>query len=418
VRDLRGSLAVVNHRSFRLLWLGQTASAIGDQVVIVALALFITNRTGSATDLGVVLAAGSLPMMTLLLFGGVWADRLPRHRIMIVCDVARAALHTLLAVLILTGEVEIWQIVLLEAAFGAARAFFQPAYTGLIPQTVPEDGIQQARALTQASESIATLVGPALATVLVLGVGAGEAFLFDAATFVLSAVLLAGVHPRARGAERVASTVLHELRAGWREVASRPWVWATISAFSGMVLFVYAPWYTLVPGISRDVYGSSGVFGLLESIAGAGAVIAAAVGVVWRPRRPLVIGLLLVELWPATCIAAALAAPLALVLALSFASGVGFGLMLIVWEVALAEHIPPGALSRVSAYDWMGSMALMPLGFALAGPLAASFGAREVLGAGGVVGLVLVALALLPRTTRTLGHPVLESAPSAEQLAG
>jgi MFS family permease len=409
---------VVRHRSFRLLWLGQTASAIGDQVVIVALALFITNRTGSATDLGVVLAAGSLPMIALLLFGGVWADRLPRHRIMIACDVARAALHTTLAVLILTGEVEIWQIIVLEAAFGAARAFFQPAYTGLIPQTVPEDGIQQARALTQASESIATLVGPALATVLVLGVGAGEAFLFDAATFVLSAVLLAGVHPRARGVERVASTVLHELRAGWREVASRPWVWATISAFSGLVLVVYAPWYTLVPGISRDVYGSSGVFGALESIAGAGAVIAAGVGVVWRPRRPLVVGLLLIELWPVTCIAAALAAPLALVLALSFASGVGFGLMLIVWEVALAEHIPPGALSRVSAYDWMGSMALMPLGFALAGPLAASFGARAVLGAGGVVGLVLVALALLPRTTRALGHPVLETAPSAEQLAG
>jgi MFS family permease len=417
VGQLRGGAVVLRHRSFRLLFLGQSASAVGDQVVIVALALFITNRTRSATDLGVVLAAGSLPMMTLLLFGGVWADRLPRHRIMIVCDLVRAALHTVLAVLILTDTVEVWQIVVIEAAFGAARAFFQPAYTGLVPQTVPEDGIQQARALTQASESLATLVGPALATVLVLGVGAGAAFVFDAGTFVLSAVLLAGVHPRARGAEQVASTVLHELRAGWREVASRPWVWATIAAFSGLVLVVYTPWYALVPGISRDLYGGSGVFGALEAIAGAGAVIAAAVGVAWRPRRPLVVGLLLMELWPLTCVAAALAAPLAIVLALSFASGFGFGLMLIVWEVALAEHIPPGALSRVSAYDWMGSMALMPLGFVLAGPLAASFGAREVLGAGGVIGLVLVALALLPRTTRTLGRPVQARAGSAEQLA-
>jgi MFS family permease len=408
---------VLHHRSFRLLFLGQSASAIGDQVVIVALALFITNRTGSATDLGLVLAAGSLPMITLLLFGGVWADRLPRHRIMIVCDLARAALHTVLAVLILTNTVEIWQIVLIEAAFGAARAFFQPAYTGLIPQTVPEEGIQQARALTQASESLATMIGPALAAALVLGVGAGEAFVFDAGTFVISAVLLAGVHPRARGAERVASTVMHELRGGWREVASRPWVWATICAFTGLVLFAYTPWYALVPGISRDVYGGSGVFGALEAIAGAGAVVAAAVGVAWRPRRPLVVGLVLMQLWPLTCLAVALAAPLAVVLALSAGSGFGFGLMLIVWEVALAEHIPPSALSRVSAYDWMGSMALMPLGFVLAGPLAASFGAPEVLGAGGAVSLVIVAAALLPRTTRALGHSTPAPAASAEQLA-
>lgn len=409
---------VLHHRDFRLLFLGQSASAIGDQVVIVALALFITRSTGSATDLGIVLAAGSLPMMALLLFGGVWADRLPRQRIMIVCDLVRATLHTTLALLILTGGVRIWQMAVLEAAFGAARAFFQPAYTGLIPQTVSEDQIQQARALTTTSESVAVMVGPALATALVLGVGAGEAFLFDAATFVLSAALLMGVHPRRRGAARHPASMLHELRAGWREVISRPWVWATIAAFSGVVLFVYAPWYTLVPSVARDVYGGTGVFGALESISGAGAVLAGLVGVVWRPAKPLLLGLLLVELWPATSIAAALAAPLALVLALSFAAGYGFGLMLIVWEVALAEHIPPSALSRVSAYDWMGSMALMPLGFVIAGPLAASFGAREVLAAGAVIGLVVVALALLPRSTRSLGHAVAGTAGSAEQLAG
>jgi len=415
---LRGGLRVLRHRDFRLLFLGQSASIIGDQVVYVALALFITRRSGSPTDLGIVLAAGSLPMMALMLFGGVWADRLPRHRIMIVCDLARAALHFTLAALILAGSVQIWQIALVEAAFGAARAFFQPAYTGLLPQTVPEDGIHPARALTQAIDSVALLIGPALATVLVLGVGAGEAFLFDAGTFVLSAALLAFVHPRPRGAPRQQETVLHEMRAGWGEVVTRPWVLATIAAFTGLMLFVYTPWYTLAPSIARDVYGSAGVFGLFESIAGAGAIIASAVGLAWRPRRPLLVGLLLVATWPITSIAAALAAPLWLVLALAFVSGFGFGLLLIVWEVALAEHIPPNALSRVSAYDWMGSLALAPLGFLLAGPLAAAFGAREVLAAGGVVGLVLLGLALLPRSTRTLGHPSRAAAASAEQLAG
>src|SRR5690242_17445682 len=125
-------LGVLRHRSFRYLFLGQAASAVGDRVVVVALALFITQRTGSATDLGLVLGAQTLPLVALLLFGGVWADRLPRHRIMIVTDLSRAALHAAVAILIFSGAVRIWQIVAIEALFGAAQAFFQPAYSGLL----------------------------------------------------------------------------------------------------------------------------------------------------------------------------------------------------------------------------------------------------------------------------------------------
>jgi MFS family permease len=130
---------------FRRLFLGQAASAIGDRVVVVALALYLTRRGDPPSTLGIVLAAQSLPLVALLLFGGVWADRLPRHRIMILTDVTRALLHALLAVLILTDAVRVWEIVVIEAAFGAAQAFFQPAYTGLVPQTVPESMIQSAR---------------------------------------------------------------------------------------------------------------------------------------------------------------------------------------------------------------------------------------------------------------------------------
>jgi MFS family permease len=234
---MRLSLRVLRHRDFRFLFLGQSASAIGDQVVIVALALYITQRTGSATDLGLVLAAQSVPLIVLLLFGGVWADRLPRHRIMVVADLARFALHGVLAGLILTGGASVAQMVVIEVLFGAARAFFQPAYTGLLPQTIPEELLQDARALSAVSENVAILVGPALGTALVLTVGAGVAFALDAATFLLSAVLLTRITPRVRAAERTgrggdATTVWHELRDGWREVRSRPWVWATIMAFA------------------------------------------------------------------------------------------------------------------------------------------------------------------------------------------
>src|SRR5436190_4663663 len=171
-------LRVLRHPDFRFLFLGQSASAVGDQVVVVALALYITQGTGSPGDLGLVLAAQALPLVALILFGGVWADRLARHRIMIVCDLARALLHGVLALLILTGGASVAEMVIIEALFGAARAFFQPAYTGLIPQTIPEHLNQDARALSETTFNVAILVGPVLGTALVLGLGAGEAFIF------------------------------------------------------------------------------------------------------------------------------------------------------------------------------------------------------------------------------------------------
>jgi MFS family permease len=406
-------LRVLRHPNFRFLFLGQAASAVGDGVVLVAIALYVTQSTGSATDLGLVLGAQALPLVTLLLLGGVWADRLPRQRIMIATDLVRAALHALLAVLIFSGTVAIWQLVVIEACYGAAQAFFQPAYSGLVPQTVPEELILDARGLTEWMANLASLLGPALATALVLGVGAGEAFAFDAATFMLSAVLLAHVHPRRRGRPAAAESLPRALREGWREVRKRAWVWVTIAMFCGVVLCLYAQWFALAPGIAREQYGGAGVFGVVETIAGLGAVCGAVASLRWRPSRPLATGLALTLAWPLQCLVFALGAPLAIVIPCGFAAGWGFSLMMIWWETALAQHIPPHLLSRVSSYDWMGSLALLPVGYLLAGPLAGAFGASTVLELGSVVALVLIALSLVPRSTRELA-----GAPGPEQARG
>ena len=404
---------VLRHRDFRFLFLGQSASAVGDQVVIVALALYITQLTGSPTDLGLVLAAQSLPLIGLVLFGGVWADRLPRHRIMTAADYARALLHGVLAASIVLGGATVPEMIVIEALFGAARAFFQPAYSGLLPQTIPDAEVQQARALSSITENLAILIGPALGALMVLTIGAGAAFALDAATFLLSAELLRHIRPRARGAAPEArESVIADLRAGWREVRSRTWVWATIAAFTVAVLCAYAQWYALAPVVSRDIYGSAGVFGLLESVAGGGAVVGALLGMRWRPRRPMVVGLLLTLMWPLQTLAFAVAAPLAAVVVLAFGAGLGFTLFEVWWATALVRHIPPQALSRVSAYDWMGSLALLPLGFAIAGPLAAALGARVVLAVGAGAALVVLTLALVPRSTRQLSD-----LGSAEELA-
>jgi MFS family permease len=399
---MRTYLRVLRNPSFRRLFLGQAASAVGDGVVLVAIALYVTETTRSASALGIVLCAQTVPLVALLLFGGVWADRLPRHRIMIVADLVRAALHAVLAVAILTGRVGVWELVAIEAPFGAARAFFQPAYSGLIPQTVSEEEIADARGLTEWMANLASLIGPALATVLVLGVGAGEAFAFDSATFLLSALALVRVRPRARGVTVRAESMLHELREGWREVRARTWVWVTISVFTGSLLCMFAQWYALAPRVARSVYGSAGVFGLLETVMGLGAVCGALASVHWHPARPLATGLAMTLIWPVQLAAFALGAPLALVGVCAFGTGWSFSLLMIWWETALAQHIPPRLLSRVSAYDWMGSLALLPVGYLIAGPAAHAIGARTVLEAGSAVGFVLLALALAPTATRRL----------------
>ena len=235
--------------------------------------------------------------------------------------------------------------------------------------------------------------------------GAWEAFAFDAATFVVSALLLAGVRPRKRGDEEPPQRLRTELRTGWVEVRSRAGVWVTIAGFAVSVMCVYAPWYALAPLIARDQYGSAGVFGLLESIAGVGAVIGAVLAIRWRPARPLRAGLLMILAWPIQDGMFALGAPIESVAVLAFATGFGFSLMAIWWETALVRHIPANLLSRVSSYDWMGSLALLPLGYAIAGPLANALGAQRVLLVGSGIGLLMLGATLVPRSTRELTDP-------------
>ena len=244
-------LAVLRHRDFRLLWFAQSSSVIGDSIVTVALALFVIDLTGSATDLGLVLAAHALPLVGFMLIGGVWADRLPRHRVMIVTDLARFTLHALLAVLIIAGELRIWQLVVIEMLFGTAEAFFRPAATGLLPQTVPEAEIQEANAVTTTFNNIAEFIGPALATALVLGVGAGAAFAVDAATLPdqrrvpLAACARGGAGPLRprRGEQRCGARCGRASRRSALEPGCGP-RWSTFC----VALFVaLAPWASWVP---------------------------------------------------------------------------------------------------------------------------------------------------------------------------
>ncbi len=395
-------LSALRSRNFRLLWLSQSASVIGDALVIVAIGLYVTRLTGDPSDVGVVLAAYAVPLVLFVLVGGVIADRLPRQVVMVVADVVRGVLHGALALLILTGAVRVWHMVVIGLLFGTAEAFFRPAYTGLVPQTVPEEDIQAAQALGGVSREIASFASPALATALVLGVGGAAAFGLDAATFAVSAVLLARVRARPRGEAAVRSTVRRELREGWTAVRERPWVWATVAAFSAALLLALAPFFVLGAAVAREVYGSDAVFGLTNAAWGVGTVTGAVVGSRWRPRRPMFAGMLAAVPWPGAIALYAAGPPLAVLYLAMAAAGAGIGLFAVWWETALAQRIPAHLLSRVSAWDWMGSLALLPAGYLLAGPVAGALGAVPVLTGGGLLGLAACAAGLLPSSTRTL----------------
>jgi predicted MFS family arabinose efflux permease len=361
-----------------------------------------------------VLAANAIPLVGLVLIGGVWADRLPRQRLIVATDVIRFALHGLLAALIFAGEVRIWQVVAIEFAFGTAEAFFRPAATALIPQTVTEAEIQQANALTTMSSNVAEFVGPALATALVLGISAGAAFAIDAATFLFSAALVIRVRPRRRGPAAATDESLGwraELRDGFAEVRARTWVWACLLAFCVGVFAGFAPWAVLGPAVAEDHYGGVGVFGITEAVVGVGTVLGSIAALRWRPRYPMRAAMACAAVWPLAMLFYALGLPPAIMFPAVLAAGAGFALFDIWWLTALAERIPPDKLSRVTSYDWMVSLGLVPLGFLIAGPLAEAYGASTVLAGGALLALAAMLGGLAPRETRTLRR--LEIAPDS-----
>jgi MFS family permease len=402
---LRSHTRVLRHRDFRLLWLGQSSSVVGDCIVTVALALFVTELTGNPTDLGLVLAAHALPLVAFMPIGGVWADRLPRQRMVVVTDLARFALHSLLALLIVTGEVEIWHVVAIEALFGTAEAFFRPAVTALVPQTVPEPEIQEANALTAISRNVADFAGPALATALVLGAGAATAFAIDAATFIVSAALVVRVVPRRRevvDATVGGSSVWQEVRDGFDEVRRRPWLWVTLAAFCVALFFALAPWFVLGPAVAEEQYGDLAVYGIATAALGVGTIVGSLVAIRWRPRYPMRLAMLFGSAWPLASILYAAGLPVAPVVVAMALSGAGIALFDVWWLTALAERVPADKLARVTSYDWMLSAGLLPLGYLLAGPLADRFGAVEVLVVGSALGFLALVAALTSRELRML----------------
>lgn len=395
------NLGVLRESHFRLLFLGQATSFLGDGIVGVALAFAVLDLTGSVADLGLVLAARLAPLVVVLLVGGVFADRLSRRAVMVSADAVRFAGQGLLATLVLSGTAQLWQIILLQAVHGAASAFFLPAVTGLVVQTVARGRLQEANALRTFAQSAGFIAGPPLAGVLVATVGAGSAIALDAATFAVSAACLAVLRVP-RGEPSPTNTLLRDLAEGWGAYVSRRWLIGANALAALGNLLVLAPFFVLGPAVARSELGGATAWGLILAAYGVGALVGAAAALRLRPRRPLLVGLGMVVLWAPPLALLARGAPAWVVAAFAVLAGSQITLLNTLWETALQQLIPARFLSRVVAYDWVTAIVFQPLGYVAAGALAENgIGVAGTLwlGAGAAVALCAAVL-LLPDIRR------------------
>jgi MFS family permease len=397
-------LRPLRHRQFRLLWTGMSLSLLGDGALLVALAWQAYQLHDRPSAMSVVGVALTLPQLLFVLVGGVLSDRMSRRSVMLVADLVRGGVLAALAVLAWSDLLQLWHLVVFAVVYGAASAFFVPAFEALVPEVVPEDELTEANALDQFVRPAALwLLGPALGGWLIGVGGTGSAFALDAATFLLSAACLLRVvvpgragEPEASGDDADEPGLMTELREGFSYVRRQPWLWATFVAATFTYLLFLGPTEVLLPYlIKHELGGDAHDVGLVLSAGGVAALVAALViGQTGLPRRRM---LFTYVVWSvATAAVAGYGLAHSRVEAMLAAMVVtGFEAVGAVAWVSTKQRLVPGPLlGRVASFDWFISIALVPVSYAVTAPVAAALGVRTTLVGAGVLGAV-VTLAFL-----------------------
>jgi hypothetical protein len=397
----------LRERNVRYLVASGAVDALGNNMAAVALA-FAVLQIGSTADLGYVFLAREVPTVIFLLAGGVWADRVSRKVLLVIGDLATGSAQAATALLFLTHHATVWRVALLQMTFGVAGAFTRPASTGLISQAISHAHLQEANALLDLSRSMFRVVGPALGGLIVVVANPGWALAVDAATFFTTATLQ--LQLRIGAAERPARTrMLQELREGWTEFASRTWLWTMVASFGLFQLTLFPAWLVLGPTVAKSHLGGAGAWGVILAFQGAGSIVGGLIALRLQARRPLVAATLLCV--PIALLLALLgaAAPVPLLCIAGFLASVGLTCGDIIWFTTFQLQVPDHLMSRLSSFDWFGSVALNPLGFALVGPLANVLGVATTLYLAAALNAVIsLSVAATPAIRRLERRPAAE----------
>ena len=391
-------------RDFTLFFIGSLLSAVGTAMVPVALSFALISSGRSAGALGTVLAAQTLPTVVLLLLGGVLGDRWPRRRIMIGADVLRFAAQSALAVLLIRGNASLPAIVVLTALIGAGTAFFYPARGGLVAQIVAKDQLARANGVLSGANSLASILGPAVAGAIVATAGAGWAIGLDGLSYLASALCLACVRQRAETRQATgARSVLQNLRLGLGAFASRRWLWLVVTQFGLLNLIALAPFMVLAPVLLARMPHGAQLWGLLLSAIGAGGLAGAAAIMRWQPKRAVLAIEVAVVLLVTPLLLLAARAGLPALLVGGVAYGAGAAVVNVMIGTMIQREVPKDLLSRVFSIVQIAAGVLAPAGYALAGPASAWLRPRQALTVAAGLALASVAVVVCLADVRQFG---------------
>lgn len=373
-------MSVLRDRDFLRFFGAQAISMFGDRMVTVALAFAVLLQGGSPTDVGTVLAMRALPLIACLLVGGVVADRTSRRTVLVAADLVRLVSQGALAAWLILGRPSVLAIGFLAGVTGAGSGFAAPATTGLLPEVVVPEKLAEANGLRATAFSAGELGGPLLSGVLVATAGPGWALGIDALTFAASAALLIGLRrgggvagPRAPGA-----SFLADLRGGWQAFRAQRWLW-TFVLYASLANMFWGAWKVLGPVVAHLDLGGAAGWGVVMSAQGVGTIAGGIYALRARPRRPMLIVAVTSPLFGVPLAALALGLSVPIIAAGALLAGLGLMLGNTLWETTLQRHVPAESLSRVSSYDWFGSLALDPIGLAIWGPIAGVIGIQASL---------------------------------------
>lgn len=376
-------------------------SFAGTAMAPVALAFAVLELGGSATELGLVLTLAILPQVFFLLAGGVLADRLPRHLLMVGSNVAAGLAQGVAAVLLLSGLAEIWHLAVVAFVRAVASSFFFPAQQGIVPQTVPTEMLQAANALLRLMLNATTIGGAALGGLIVAGPGPGWAIAVDALSYLVAAAVLLPMRVRAPAHDE-GESFLQELRHGWRAFRTRTWIWVIVLGFAFTNGAESAALNVLGPIVARESLGGASVWGLVLATQGIGLVAGSLLALRVRPSRPLLVSVSLMVFLAPPLVLLALEAPWPVIAASTLLTGVVIELFTVLWDTALQTHVPNNVLSRVAAWDAIGSIVLIPAAYAVVGPVSDAIGVDATLWACAAIVVVGILAQLLSREVRNL----------------
>jgi MFS family permease len=393
-------LAPLRGRDFRLLWLGMAVSLLGDGIFLVAMAWEAYSLWNAPAALSLIGVAMTIPMIACLLPAGVLSDRLDRRRLMLASDLGRAVVLAVLAALTLTGRLTYWELVMVVAVYSVGTAFFTPAFEAIVPDIVPASDLPAANSLDQFVRPIALrLVGPAAGGAIVAALGTGTAFGVDCVSFLVSAAAVFALRPPAHTRSEHVHSSVHAVKEGLAFVRGRVWLWGTLLSAAIAYLAFMGPAEVLLPyAVKNELHASAGDLGLVFAAGGIGAVCAALLmGQLGHPRRDVTV---MYVTWTLATLAVAgyglATASWQLMLAcLLFNALEAAGT--IVWATIKQRHVPSSMLGRVSSLDWMISIGLLPISYALTAPVAGLIGVRATLvGAAAIGGAVTLGALFLP----------------------